>query len=102
ATHTNIVDALLCLSTNPQIWNGDNIVIYFSGHGVSYWCCDYDPYRGTIAEMGTIEVLCPMDRNSHRKEANKLIPDISDREFSTILAEIYQTKGHHIMVILDC
>ncbi|KAK0497508.1 hypothetical protein EDD18DRAFT_1162586 [Armillaria luteobubalina] len=102
ATRANIVDTFLRLSTNPQIQNGDNIIIYFSGHGACYRCCDYDPYKGTIAETGTIEALCPMDRNPNAQEANKLIPDISDREISTILAEIHRIKGHHITVILDC
>ncbi len=35
-------------------------------------------------------------------KGRKAIPDISDRELYTILAEISRTKGHHITVILDC
>ncbi len=33
-TRDNIVSTLLGLSTDPRIEVGDNIIIYFSGHGV--------------------------------------------------------------------
>ncbi|KAK0232064.1 peptidase C14, caspase domain-containing protein [Armillaria nabsnona] len=92
ATRANIVDTLLGLSTNVDITKDDNILISFSGHGASYRCEDYYSERA-----GIIDALCPADRDP----ANG-IPDISDRELSTILAEICRTKGHHITVILDC
>ncbi len=92
ATRANIVNTLLGLSTNVAITKNDNILILFSGHGASYKCEDY-----YSEQAGIIEALCPADRDP----ANG-IPDISDRELSTILAEICRTKGHHITVILDC
>ncbi|PBK66813.1 hypothetical protein ARMSODRAFT_1086612 [Armillaria solidipes] len=101
ATRTNIVDKLLCLSTNPQIQYGDNILIYFAGHGAVYHCKDYPAYEFP-ADQGTIEALCPVDRNPIASDKDERIPDICDRELSTILSEICRTRGHHITVILDC
>ncbi|SJL17540.1 uncharacterized protein ARMOST_21092 [Armillaria ostoyae] len=101
ATRTNIVDKLLCLSTNPQIQYGDNILIYFAGHGAVYHCKDYLAYEFP-ADQGTIEALCPVDRNPIAADKDERIPDICDRELSTILSEICRTRGHHITVILDC
>ncbi len=101
ATRTNIVDKLLCLSTNPQIQYGDNILIYFAGHGAVYQCKDYPAYDFP-ADQGTIEALCPVDRNPIASDKDERIPDICDRELSTILSEICRTRGHHITVILDC
>lgn len=101
ATRTNIVDTLLNLSTNPQIQYGDSILIYFAGHGAVYHCKDYPAYDFP-ADQGTIEALCPVDRNPIASDKDKRIPDICDREFSTILSEICRTRGHHITVILDC
>ncbi len=101
ATRSNIVNTLLRLCTNSQIQNGDNVVIYFSGHGASYLCSDHPAYVFP-ADKGTIEALCPTDRNPLSTDKDKRIPDISDRELSTILTEICRTKGHHITVILDC
>ncbi|KAK0467155.1 caspase domain-containing protein [Desarmillaria tabescens] len=100
ATRANIVDTLLSLSTNSQIRDGDNVLIYFSGHGTHYLCGDY--YTEFPASTGTIEALCPMDRDPLAADVDKRIPDISDRELCTILSEICRTKGHHITVILDC
>lgn len=106
ATRTNIVDTLLGLSTNPQIQHGDNIVIYFSGHGTFYQCKSHPEYKGDFAaRVGSIEALCPMDRNPRPAPGDAvkpITPDISDREVSTILTEVCRTKGHHITVILDC
>ncbi|KAK0185080.1 peptidase C14, caspase domain-containing protein [Armillaria mellea] len=105
ATRANIIDALLGLSTNSRIQKGDNIIIYFSGHGTFYRCNNHSKYLpGSPASTGTIEALCPMDRKAKALTLKglKAIPDISDRELYTILAEISRTKGHHITVILDC
>ncbi len=99
-TRTNIIETLLSLSVDPQIQHGDNIIIYFSGHGSSYLCSDY--YRtGSIQSNGCIEALCPVDRAPGNPFCVS-IPDISDREINTILTEISRTKGHHITFILDC
>ncbi|KAK0214483.1 caspase domain-containing protein [Armillaria fumosa] len=99
-TRENIVNALLGLSTNPWIQAGDSIIIYFSGHGSTYHCAEYLPYNGSYAGVGTIEALCPVDRGGYTPDGD--VPDISDREMNSILSEISRTKGHHIIVILDC
>ncbi|KAK0421601.1 peptidase C14, caspase domain-containing protein [Armillaria borealis] len=98
-TRDNIVSTLLSLSTDPRIEVGDNIIIYFSGHGVNYRCAEY--YGNSHAGVGTIEALCPVDRDCN-SAAGGNVPDISDREINTILSEISRTKGHHITFILDC
>ncbi|KAK0485610.1 peptidase C14, caspase domain-containing protein [Armillaria luteobubalina] len=119
-TCANIVNAILGLSTNPDIRRGDNIIIYFAGHGTRYECADYSQYGdGTPAALGTIEALCPMDRGAKSTDSPKAlgtyvddsnssvisdrpVPDISDREINTIFAEIARSKGNHITFILDC
>ncbi|KAK0183539.1 caspase domain-containing protein [Armillaria mellea] len=77
----NIISSLLGLVQNPHIQPGDGIIIYFAGHGTSYQCTKY---RDTIVNDNTP------------------LPDISDREFNTILTHIYRAKGNRITVILDC
>ncbi|KAK0468501.1 peptidase C14, caspase domain-containing protein, partial [Armillaria novae-zelandiae] len=94
-SHANIVHTLLGLATNHDIEFGDNIVIYFAGHG----CC-YHPSREDDP-YGCVETLCPIDRDTI--DANhKHVPDISDWEFSSIISLIAKAKGHRITVILDC
>ncbi|PBK90972.1 hypothetical protein ARMGADRAFT_872604, partial [Armillaria gallica] len=96
-SRTNIVSSLLNIVQNPEIEVGDNVIIYFSGHGTSYSPSDV----GFDAETGSIEALCPIDRGD--LDANDIpIPDISDREINAILTEISRSKGHHITFILDC
>ncbi|KAG7439744.1 uncharacterized protein BT62DRAFT_957771, partial [Guyanagaster necrorhizus] len=99
-TRVNIIGALLSIITNPQIAYGDNIIIYYSGHGSSYPASEPDDDEG---ENGTVpvEAFCPIDRDMLDANDNP-IPDISDREFNTILTLIAGVKGHHITVIFDC
>ncbi len=114
-TRDNIVDAILSLSTNPNIQHGDNIIIYFAGHGTTYNCTDF--FKETAGQLGTIDALCPIDRGLQRtpstetadtngdkspKTSDPPVPDISDREINTILGEIARKKGNHITFILDC
>ncbi len=98
-TRANIINSLLRLSTDTRIEEGDNILIYFSGHGSKYFCSEYTPYGAAISGTGAIEALCPIDRNDIN---GSTVPDISDREINTILSEISRTKGHNITFILDC
>ncbi|KAK0217289.1 caspase domain-containing protein, partial [Armillaria fumosa] len=100
ATRENIINTLLGLSTHPDIKQGDNILIYFSGHGSSYNVSDFDK-SGDISAIGTIEALCPVDRTASGTDSS-CIPDISDREINIILTQISHTKGNHITLILDC
>ncbi|SJL17911.1 uncharacterized protein ARMOST_21480 [Armillaria ostoyae] len=95
-SRAHIVDVLLSLTTNPKIAYGDNIIIYFSGHG------SYYPYHTEEDdEPEYIETLCPIDRDTPGEDG-KPVPDISDWEFNTILSLISRAKGHCITVILDC
>ncbi|KAK0213449.1 peptidase C14, caspase domain-containing protein, partial [Desarmillaria ectypa] len=89
----NIIRTLINISTSTKIQPGDQIILYFSGHGTSYPCATY--FTDTIGGQGNIEALCPMDRGS-------IIPDISDREINIILKQICRSKGHRITVFLDC
>ncbi|PBK82707.1 hypothetical protein ARMGADRAFT_885534, partial [Armillaria gallica] len=98
-TQANIIASLLCLTTDSQIKEGNNILIHFSRHGSKYFCSDYPPYRATSAGTGTIEVLCPIDRDEGH---GGMVPDISDQEINVILSEMSHTKGHRITLILDC
>ncbi len=119
-TRANIVKAILGLSTNPDIQHGDNIIIYFAGHGTTYECAEYSQYEvGTADALGNIEALCPIDRSpkptaSTNAPDNNVddakssvtsdpeVPDICDREINTILADIAKKKGNHITFIVDC
>lgn len=94
-SRTHITDMLLSLIDNPEINEGDNIIIYYAGHGSSYECSEYRDFDGYI------EALCPIDRDACDANGNT-VPDISDRELNTILTLISRAKGHHITVILDC
>ncbi|KAK0227259.1 caspase domain-containing protein [Armillaria nabsnona] len=93
-TRVNIIQTLIGLMNNAEIQNGDNIVIYFCGHGSGYSTAGYCSNAND-----SIEALCPIDRT----EGNgSHIPDISDREINTILQNISRAKGHHITFLLDC
>ncbi|KAK0207481.1 hypothetical protein IW262DRAFT_1234250, partial [Armillaria fumosa] len=96
------------LINNPDIKKGDNIIIYYAGHGSSYQFSDYNDVKETLDDheispgsTGYIKALCPIDRDTF-DENGDTIPDISDREFNTILMLISRVKGHHITVILNC
>ncbi|KAK0493163.1 hypothetical protein EDD18DRAFT_431956 [Armillaria luteobubalina] len=118
-TRANIVNTIFGLSTNAGIQRGDNIIIYFAGHGTTYNCDDYYNNKdGTAAMLGNIDALCPMDRGPQCGAVTKTadtndaknsvttsdpqVPDISDREINVILAEIARNKGDHITFIVDC
>ncbi|PBK95049.1 hypothetical protein ARMGADRAFT_1163753 [Armillaria gallica] len=95
-SRAHIVGALLSIITNPEIAYGDNIIIYYSGHG-SY----YPPHTEEDSHTDYTETLCPIDRDTLDADGVP-IPDISDRELNTILTLISQANGHRITVILDC
>ncbi|KAK0219281.1 peptidase C14, caspase domain-containing protein, partial [Armillaria nabsnona] len=95
-SRAHIVSALLSIIANPGIAYGDNIIIYYSGHG-SY----YPPHAEEDDEPEYIETLCPIDRDTPGEDG-KPVPDISDRELNTILSLISRAKVHCITVILDC
>lgn len=121
----NITNTLCSLISNPNIKKGDNIVIFFAGHGSSYTCSecprDVEERKSSIPDVRVstlsysaknkgyeridafcpTEALCPIDRDIIDANGHK-IPDISDREINTILYEISRAKGNQITVILDC
>ncbi|KAK0468555.1 hypothetical protein IW261DRAFT_1315157, partial [Armillaria novae-zelandiae] len=94
-SHAHIVGALLSLITNPEILYGDNIIIYYSGHGL----CQHG--MGEDDELECIETLCPINCDTWGEDG-KNVPDLSDREFNAILSLISQAKGFCITIILDC
>ncbi|KAK0467492.1 hypothetical protein IW261DRAFT_1296256, partial [Armillaria novae-zelandiae] len=97
----------LTLINNPHIERGDNIIIYYAGHGASYpfsGCKDVEnPDHQEISSGNTrsIEAFCPIDCHTVDKNS-KPVHDISNREFNTILTLISRAKGHYITVTLDC
>ncbi|SJK99314.1 uncharacterized protein ARMOST_02607 [Armillaria ostoyae] len=97
-SRTHIIDALLSIIHNPEILYGDNIIIYYSGHGS---CYPFEEKDDNIRYTEHIEALCPIDRDTIDDDGQP-VPDISDREFNTILTQISRAKGHRITVILDC
>ncbi|KAK0437903.1 uncharacterized protein EV420DRAFT_154423 [Desarmillaria tabescens] len=105
-SRTRIIHTLLSIIGNSQIKYGDNIIIYYAGHGSCYPCTEglyneEDDEKLAVEETGFIEALCPIDRDT--VDSNGVpIPDISDRELNTILTLISQAKGSRITVILDC
>ncbi len=101
ASRANIIEKLHSLRYNPQIRKGDNIIIYFSGHGSRYDCSEfYQTVVNGADHLGSIDAFCPADSgqcvNNHR------IPNISDRELNTIISLIRDAKGSNITFIADC
>lgn len=101
-SRSNIVNMLYSLIDNPDIEPGDNIIIYYAGHGSSYYCSEHLSTE-SVCQTGDcpVEALCPIDRDTIDSDEH-WIPDISDRELSTLLTMISQAKGHHITLITDC
>ncbi len=95
-SRANIIGALFGIIDNSGILSGDNIIIFYAGHGS---CFAFEGIEGGAIEH--IEALCPIDRDTIGDDGQP-VPDISDREFNTILTRISQVKGHCITVILDC
>ncbi|KAK0227197.1 hypothetical protein EDD85DRAFT_743641, partial [Armillaria nabsnona] len=103
-THANIVDTLHGLIDNPKIERGDNIIIYYAGHGSSYCCSKrYPPGQehNCSSDLCPIEALCPIDRDTITDKRGP-IPDISDRELNALFTQVSRTKGHRITFIADC
>ncbi|KAK0445986.1 caspase domain-containing protein [Desarmillaria tabescens] len=108
-TRANIIKALYSLIDNPDILNGDNIIVYFAGNGARYDAQDYyQDYRDklppgvSIASIRPINAICPIDRDAFDGKGSQIL-DISDREIDAIFSEISQVK-HKMMItlILDC
>ncbi|KAK0475671.1 caspase domain-containing protein [Armillaria luteobubalina] len=104
-SRTNIVETLLSLVDNPQIEVGDNIIIYFSGHGSGYlpneyYISDDEDSRILGGLDDSVEAICPIDRDTIDNSGLR-VPDISDREINSIFQQISRSKGHRITFFLD-
>ncbi|KAK0455591.1 uncharacterized protein EV420DRAFT_1644378 [Desarmillaria tabescens] len=99
-SRTNIVDTLYSLVNNPEIERNDNIIIYYAGHGTSYYCEKHD-LESQCDISCPIEALCPIDRDYQDSNGN-WIPDISDRELNSLFTLISHAKGPNITFIADC
>jgi hypothetical protein len=93
ATCRSMMDTLYDLRDDEKIAPGDNILIHYSGHGLSFKCQEY--FTTPTSKVGCIEAICPVNRSN-------TIPDISERELNSFLSELGAAKGPNITVILDC
>ncbi|PBL01554.1 hypothetical protein ARMGADRAFT_1071098 [Armillaria gallica] len=101
-SRTNIVNVLSNLIDNVQIQRGDNIIIYYAGHGSRYLCSPEWAHESTClkADVCPIEAICPIDRDT--PDSGHWIPDISDREINALFTQISRAKGHKITFLADC
>ncbi|KAK0224042.1 peptidase C14, caspase domain-containing protein, partial [Armillaria fumosa] len=100
----NIISLLLSLATNPNIEHGDPIIIFFAGHGSRYSLSDHDDneeHDDDEYPPKFVEAFCPMDRDT-LDSSGVPIPNITDREFNTILSQISRRKGCRITFVVDC
>ncbi|KAK0476018.1 hypothetical protein IW261DRAFT_1311385, partial [Armillaria novae-zelandiae] len=101
-SRANIVDTLYSLIHNDEIQLGDNIIIYYAGHGSSYQCSEHSfTTPNCRLELCPVEALCPIDRDALDSHG-RWVPDISDRELNALFTEISRVKGHNITFIVDC
>ncbi|PBK72069.1 hypothetical protein ARMSODRAFT_932420 [Armillaria solidipes] len=102
-SRANILKILHGLIDNPEIERNDNIIIYYAGHGSSYYCSEHSFTPEAKCQTGAcpIEALCPIDRDTMDSDGH-WITDISYREVNVLLAQISHAKGHHITFITDC
>ncbi|SJL04296.1 uncharacterized protein ARMOST_07657 [Armillaria ostoyae] len=100
-SRTNIVDVLYSLIDNQGIDPGDNMLLYFAGHGASYYCSEHFLKPECDNNFCPTEALCPLDRDTVDAEG-RYVPDISDRELNALFTEISRVKGNKITFIADC
>ncbi len=63
-SRTHITDMLLSVIDNPEINEGDNIIIYYAGHGSSYECSEYldtenPDYKSVLTVLDTSRRFVP-------------------------------------------
>ncbi|PBL01547.1 hypothetical protein ARMGADRAFT_907113, partial [Armillaria gallica] len=101
-SRANIVNTLYSLIHNDEIQLGDNIIIYYAGHGSSYQCSKHSFMgRDCSRDLCPVEALCPIDRDTLDSHGH-WVPDISDRELNALFTEISRVKGHKITFVADC
>ncbi len=104
-SRTNILNMLSNLIGNVQIQRGDNIIIYYAGHGSRYLYSPEWAHESTClkADVCPIEAMCPIDRDTMDPDSpGRWIPDISDRELNALFTQISRAKGHKITFLTDC
>ncbi|KAK0209623.1 caspase domain-containing protein [Armillaria fumosa] len=105
-SRANIVNVLYDLIDNDEIQRGDNIIIYYAGHGSSYRCSPQCTHKSTYRKACSacpVEAMCPIDRDiMDPSDSRRWIPDISDRELNALFTQISCTKGHKITFLADC
>jgi len=82
------------LIENPQIKQGDAIIIYYAGHGGRV-----DAPSGWTSSDGKIETICPHDEWMLDLEGNA-IPGIPDRTINELLRRLASEKGNNIVRVL--
>ncbi|KAK0191745.1 hypothetical protein F5146DRAFT_930018, partial [Armillaria mellea] len=85
--------------------HSDNIIIYYAGHGSSYYCLKHSSYSPGMgpncsSNVCPIEALYPLDCDTIIN--NHPIPNISDRELNALFTQVSCSKGHRITFITDC
>jgi hypothetical protein len=102
ATKRAIEDSIMeHLVNNPEIQQGDAILIYFAGHGSSFeapsgWFDDHKPQLDHLI----VNVLCPHDQDTLGPDGR--VAGISDRSMDALLADVAGAKGNNIALVLDC
>ena len=94
-TRKSILEALAHhLLDNGNIAKDNTVIVFFAGQGSSY-----DARQFWRDGVGSIEALCPSDRDPHNPESP---PDISHRELFLLLEDIGKETASSIVLILDC
>ncbi|KAK0191760.1 hypothetical protein F5146DRAFT_929391, partial [Armillaria mellea] len=90
-SHANIVNILYSIINNTEIKQGDNIIIYYTGHGLSYHCSDHFSttlgFKCENSNACPIEALCPIDHDTIDAYECPVL-DISDQELNALFTEI--------------
>ncbi|PSR90697.1 hypothetical protein PHLCEN_2v4846 [Hermanssonia centrifuga] len=92
ASRADIIKEIRNLKVNNDIAKDDPILIYFAGHGTTA------PYEGSGHH--TVELILPCDYG--KDENGRIVNGILDLTVSALLAELAETKGNNITIILDC
>lgn len=90
ATRDAIIDNISALKTNPSIYNGDPILIYYSGHG------------GTANapvnwEAGGPEIQILLSHDALCEDSGREIYGVPDRTMGALLDQLSNEKGNNIV-----
>ncbi|PBK72049.1 hypothetical protein ARMSODRAFT_1016046 [Armillaria solidipes] len=88
----NIIRVLYSLIDNQEIDPGDNILVYFTGHGASYNSAKHSQKPKCDTNSCPVEALCPLDRDTLDAEG-RYVPDISDRELDALHGNISRQRA---------